>query len=242
MDKELYAQLSLNEDKHWWFVGRRKIIEAVLDKFFKKSSSNNILEIGCGTGGNLALLSTYGKLTAVELFDEAIEIATKKNICPIHKGSIPGNLELEDKFDLICMLDVLEHIEDDSAAANYLASQLNPNGMLLMTVPAYMFLWSAHDEIHHHKRRYTRSGLEAIIINSGLKMKYSSYFNTFLFPIIFLARLAGKLLNKAEASDVSMPSPIVNLALQSIFQLEKFMLKMTALPFGVSILVIAEKG
>jgi SAM-dependent methyltransferase len=242
MDKTLYTQLSLNEDKHWWFVGRRKIIEAILDKFFKKSTDNNILEIGCGTGGNLALLCSYGKLAAVESFDEAIEIAIKKNICPVHKGSIPGNLILEDKFDLICMLDVLEHIEEDSAAANYAAAQLNPNGMLLMTVPAYMFLWSAHDEIHHHKRRYTRSELEAILIKNGLKIKYSSYFNTFLFPIVFLARLAGKLLNKEEASDVSMPSPLVNLTLQSIFQLEKFILKMTALPFGVSILVIAEKS
>ena len=241
MDKELYTQMSENEDEHWWFVGRRKIIESVLDTFYKKSTANKILEIGCGTGGNLALLSKYGKLTAVELNDEAIDIATKRNICPIHKGSLPDNLQLGDKFNLICMLDVLEHIEDDSGAINYLASQLISNGILLITVPAYMFLWSAHDEIHHHHRRYTRKELENIIVKSGLKIKYSTYFNTLLFPLIYSVRLIGKLANKTQASDVNMPSPIANLILQSIFQFEKLIMRLITLPFGVSILVIAEK-
>jgi len=241
MNKEIYTQMSLLEDKHWWFVGRRKIIESILDKFYKKPASNKILEIGCGTGGNLALLSKYGTLTAIELYDEAIEIAAKKNICPIHKGSLPDNLQLVDKFDLICMLDVLEHIEDDSGALNNLASQLNSNGMLLITVPAYMFLWSTHDEIAHHQRRYTQKELEGIIVKGGLKIKYSTYFNTLLFPIIYSVRLAGKLINKHQASYVNMPSPRVNQVLQYIFQLEKLILKLIALPFGVSILVIAEK-
>ncbi len=242
MDKELYTQMSLHEDEHWWFVGRRKIIESVLDRFYKKPTANKILEIGCGTGGNLALLSKYGTLTAVELNDEAIAIAAKKNICPIHKGSLPDNLQLVDKFDLICMLDVLEHIEDDSGALNYLASQLNSNGMLLITVPAYMFLWSAHDEIHHHQRRYTRKELEGILIKSGLKIKYSTYFNTLLFPLVYSVRLAGKLINKDQASDVNMPTPVVNQILQFFFQLEKLILKLITLPYGVSILVIAEKN
>ncbi|MFZ2171919.1 MAG: class I SAM-dependent methyltransferase, partial [Methylococcaceae bacterium] len=199
------------------------------------------LEIGCGTGGNLSLLSKYGVLTGIELYDEAIEIASKRNICPIRKGSLPDNLQLSDKFDLICMLDVLEHIEDDSGALNSLAPQLSSNGMLLITVPAYMFLWSAHDEIHHHQRRYTRKKLEDIIVKSGLKIKYSSYFNTLLFPLVYSVRLAGKLANKTQASDVNMPTPIVNLILQSIFQLEELILRLIILPFGVSILVLAEK-
>jgi len=241
MDKEIYTQMSLLEDKHWWFVGRRKIIKSVLDKFYKKPASNKILEIGCGTGGNLPLLSKYGALTAIELCDEAIAIAAKKNICPVHKGSLPDNLQLVDKFDLICMLDVLEHIEDDSGALNNVASQLNFNGMLLITVPAYMFLWSAHDEIHHHHRRYTRKRLEDIIVKSGLKIKYSTYFNTLLFPIVYSVRLVGKLVNKNQASDANMPSPIVNQLLQYIVQLENLILKLITLPFGVSILVIAEK-
>ena len=241
MDKELYKQMSENEDKHWWFVGRRKIIESVLDKFYKKPASNKILEIGCGTGGNLSLLSKYGALTGIELYDEAIEIASKRNICPIYKGSLPDNLQLKDKFDLICMLDVLEHIEDDSRALNNLALLIDSNGMLLITVPAYMFLWSAHDEIHHHQRRYTLKKLEDIIVKSGLKIKYSAYFNTLLFPLIYSIRLAGKLVNKDQASDVNMPSPVVNLILQFIFQLEKHILRFVTLPFGVSILVLAER-
>ena len=241
MEKEIYTQMNLLEDKHWWFVGRRKIIESVLDKFYKKPTSNKILEIGCGTGGNLPLLSKYGALTAIEQYDEAIEIAAKRNICPIHKGSLPDNLQLNDEFDLICMLDVLEHIEDDSGALNNLASQLNSNGMLLITVPAYRFLWSAHDEIHHHHRRYTRKELENIIVKSGLKIKYSTYFNTLLFPIVYSVRLVGKLVNKNQASDANMPSPIINFLLQSIFQLESLILSIIILPFGVSVLVLAEK-
>lgn len=234
--------MGLHEDNHWWFAGRRKILESVLDKFYKYTTDGNILEVGCGTGGNLALLSKYGRLTAVELNDEAIAAAANRNICPVRKGSLPDNLPINDQFDLICLLDVLEHIENDAQSLNKLASRLNADGMLLITVPAYQFLWSAHDDIHHHKRRYTRKQLEGLILNSGLTIRYSTYFNTLLFPIAYSLRLINNLANKNWASGVNMPSPAVNWILQHIFQLEIPLLKRMSLPFGVSILVIAKKA
>jgi len=242
MDKEIYTQMSRHEDKHWWFAGRRKIIKSILDRFYEKTAFNKILEVGCGTGGNLALLSKYGTLVAIELDDEALEVSAKRNICPIHKGSLPDQLQLTDKFDLICMLDVLEHIEDDLQSLHNIASRLNDNGMLLITVPAYNFLWSAHDEMHHHKRRYTRKQLKELILKNGLTIKYSTYFNTLLFPIVYSVRLVGKLINKIQPPDVNTPSPVINWILQHFFQLEIPLLNMTTLPFGVSILVIAEKA
>lgn len=241
MDKEIYAQMHLHEDKHWWFAGRRMIIKSVLDKFYKKDSSSKIMEVGCGTGGNLALLSSYGQLSAVELNDEALEAASTRKICRVFQGSLPDNLPLNDQFDLICMLDVLEHIEDDAASISHLASRLNPNGMLLITVPAYMFLWSSHDEVHHHKRRYTKKYLENLIIKSGLTISYATYFNTLLFPIVYSIRIVNKIFNKNWASGVNTPSPIINWILQHVFHLEIPLLNMISLPFGVSILVLAKK-
>jgi len=114
--------------------------------------------------------------------------------------------------------------------------------MLLITVPAYNFLWSAHDEMHHHKRRYTRKQLKELILKNGLTIKYSTYFNTLLFPIVYSVRLVGKLINKIQPPDVNTPSPVINWILQHFFQLEIPLLNMTTLPFGVSILVIAEKA
>ncbi|MGR8979421.1 MAG: class I SAM-dependent methyltransferase [Gammaproteobacteria bacterium] len=241
MDQEIYTQMSLYEDKHWWFVGRRKIIESILNRFYKNNGSKKILEIGCGTGGNLALLTQYGILTGIELFDEAREYAIGRNICPVYKGSLPDNLHLNCKFDLICLLDVLEHIEDDVEALNGICQHLNKNGQILITVPAFMILWSAHDESHHHKRRYFKKELEDKIIKCGLSIKYSTYFNTILFPIVYLVRIADKIVNRNHISDLNMPSSLVNQILKTIFQLEKWILKLIKFPFGVSILIIAEK-
>lgn len=229
------------EDRHWWFIGRRRIVKSILDRFFKENRSSRILEIGCGTGGNLALLSSYGQLTAVELNDDAIASATQRNVCPVLKGCLPEPLPITGNFDLICMLDVLEHIDKDTDSLAKVTTHMQSDGLLLITVPAYMFLWSSHDDIHHHKRRYTKSQLEKLIGNSGLKVVYSTYFNTLLFPLAYAAKLMNGLGGRNRSLGVALPSAPVNRVLLRIFQLEIPLLKQVSLPFGVSVLIIARK-
>ncbi len=241
MEREAYAELYRYEDRHWWFVARRMIIQGILQNYFPFRTENKILEIGCGTGGNLALLSNYGNVQAMDLDDEAIELANSREICLVKKGSLPNDIPFAEKFDLICMLDVLEHIDDDLGALKAVWNKLDPRGKLLLTVPAYKFLWTVHDDASHHKRRYLKNQLVRLVQTAGFKIIYSSYFDTFLFPIITVARLVNNIRGKACGTDISMPPKVLNSLLTSIFASERFLIPGIALPFGVSILLIAEK-
>ncbi|MGR9086428.1 MAG: methyltransferase domain-containing protein [Gammaproteobacteria bacterium] len=242
MDKEMYAEMALYEDTHWWFAGRRMIIQSILDKYHDKGPDSQTLEVGCGTGGNLALLSAYGRLTAVELDDGARKTAAERNLCRVHPGSLPDKLPPDGQFDLICMLDVLEHVEQDAESIRRLAARLNPGGLLLITVPAFMFLWSTHDELHHHKRRYTLSQLENLVLAHDLTIQHATYFNTLLFPLVYSIRIVNKLFGKNWASGIRPPAPFVNRILRCIFRLEIPLLDRMRLPFGVSILVLGKKA
>lgn len=158
--KSWYSEMFANEDRHWWFCARRKMVKKILDSFFQIADQNapaRILEIGCGTGGNLELLSTYGAMYAVEPNTEAREMANSRNVCLVRPGSLPDDIAFEEKFDLICALDVLEYVDDDLAAIQAIHNLLTPNGKLLLAVPAYMFLWSYHDIAVENKRRYSKT-------------------------------------------------------------------------------------
>lgn len=241
MDQEFYREMYINEDMHWWFVARRLIIKKVIDKYFH-TKQGTVLEVGCGSGGNLEMLQEYGEIFAMELDDGARSMANSRKICHVKKGELPYDIPFDDyAFDLICMLDVLEHIDDDLATLKSLRGKLNQNGILLITVPAYKFLWSGHDVVSHHKRRYTRKQLIDIVLKSGFIIKYSTYFNTFLFPIITAVRIKNKIFARNSGSDVTMPSNFVNRLLNKIFSFEQLLLPTISFPFGVSILLIAEK-
>ena len=155
MEEEIYHKTAAYEEGHWWFKGRRCIIEKVLHDL-SLPSKPKILEMGCGTGGNLSLLSQYGEVYGVELDNFARNYASKRHIGPILPGSLPHEIPYQDNFfDLIALLDVLEHVEEDGLSLVQLHKKLKPGGYLLITVPAFPALWSAHDEAHHHKRRVT---------------------------------------------------------------------------------------
>ncbi|WGK70338.1 class I SAM-dependent methyltransferase [Candidatus Haliotispira prima] len=213
-----------HEDSHWWFSARRKIIQKILDRYFQDDNGNSVLEVGCGSGGNLRILSQYGNISALEYDDESRNLANNRKICTVKKGKLPQNIPFDTNFDLICALDVIEHIDDDLATVRALSSKLNPNGKLLITVPAYMFLWSGHDVANHHKRRYTQRELRNIASKSGLRIIYSTYFNTILFPVVAAIRWINNILglnsNKSEG-DVRMPSSLTNKLLEAVFSLER---------------------
>lgn len=239
MKREAYQEMFDVEDRHWWFVARRKIIRKILDSCFD-DHARSILEIGCGTGGNLALLSGYGTVHGVELDEEGLSLANSRKICQVKKGALPDSIPFKQAFDLICLLDVLEHIADDQTALQAAKSKLTPGGKILITVPAYNFLWSAHDVELHHKRRYNKKELTALLRKTGFTVQYSTYFNTFLFPLIAAARIGNKLFKRTEGTDVTMPTGMINSALTHIFAGERAFLPGFSLPFGVSILALAE--
>lgn len=243
MDPSVYAMMASVEEKHWWFAARRTIAETLIKRLGLRPDSR-ILDAGCGTGGNLAMLSRHGRVQAMELDDQARQIANARGIAQVLPGRLPGEVPYQEaQFDLIALLDVLEHIEDDRDTVRVLGALLKPGGHLLVSVPAFPFLWSAHDVVHHHKRRYVLRDLENTLRDAGLEIRYASYFNTALFPLILAARQLGKLRSRAAASgDLAMPHPLVNRLLLSVFASERFVLWRWSLPFGVSALAVATKG
>ncbi len=244
MEKDFYLQYAAVEDQHWWFVGRRMIVEQIISNL-NLPHNCKILEAGCATGGNLKMLARHGEIVAMELDEIACQLANKRQITQVKLGSLPNNIPFKDEYDLIVILDVIEHIDDDLAALKSLYSRLKPGGWLLVTVPAYQFLWSHHDEINHHKRRYVLRGLKQVVKLAGYTVRDSSYFNTFLFPIVATVRILRNLLrikdNSSDSSDLVLPAKPINKFLTFLFASERHLVNRFSLPFGVSVLLLAQK-
>lgn len=229
------------EDVHWWFSARREILKKVLDTYAPTIGNRRVLEVGCGSGGNLDLLSHYGELHAMELDDGARKFANKRNLCEVRKGCLPDHIPFDLQFDMICLFDVLEHIENDIGTLKALNKLITPDGVIIVTVPAYDFLWCDHDTLHFHQRRYTRAQLAALARVAGLKVAYSSYFNFLLFPLIASIRFLEKLAQR-KGSDMKMPVRWVNNLLKRIFSSERYLLPGLKYPFGVSVINVLKKS
>ncbi|WP_039396019.1 class I SAM-dependent methyltransferase [Novosphingobium sp. MBES04] len=245
MEADVYIRMNELEGEHWWFAARRRIIAEVLERLIPPRPSGetrDILEAGCGTGGNLAMFARYGALDAFEYDEQARQQAIRKSGLDILPGALPGAIPFGDKcYDLICILDVLEHIEDDVASLLALRARLKRHGRILVTVPAFPKLWSHHDEAHHHFRRYTRNSLKEVVGKAGMKVEKSFYFNTLLLPLA----LATRLLKKASANespDDSMPSAWLNTLLRYVFASERHVIGRVGTPFGLSLGAIIETG
>ena len=229
------------EQSHWWFTGRRQIIAALIDREVHLPQGARILEAGCGTGGNLAMLGRLGKLEAFEFDPEARRLAERQGF-PISFGALPHQIaEPDNAYDLVGLFDVLEHIEDDIGSLRSLGDKLRSDGTLLITVPAMPWLWSSHDETHHHFRRYTKNSLTRAIEAAGLEPIKVGYFNTVLFPLAIAQRYLNKWTKAAAPTDL-MPAPLVNKVLGSLFQLERFWAGRVQMPFGLSVFAVVKSA
>lgn len=229
------------DEVHWWFVARRKILHAALERLALPEAAQ-ILEAGCGPGGNLAMLRAFGNVSAMEMDLGACQVASARSGIEVIEGSLPDGLPFEaGSFDLIAALDVIEHVERDRESVAALARLLKPGGTMIVTVPAYGWLWSEHDEEHHHKRRYVRPQIRALMRSGGLDVIRCGYFNTLLFPLVALIRASKKLLGFPRGADDDMPGPLVNNALQRIMASERALMGLFPLPFGTSILCVARR-
>jgi SAM-dependent methyltransferase len=242
MHINLYRTFYELQKKHWWFASKKAIILEAIKYHANLNDESTILDIGCGSGLMLNSLSELGITLGMDASDEAIKFSQEIFQGTVCKGQLPSDVPFsKNQFDLITALDVIEHIDADLQSLKTVQSLLTENGVAIITVPAYMFLWSHFDELNHHKRRYTVRELKIKLKNSGFKIKKISYYNSFLFPIIYFVRKFNNLIGRDGNSDLVIPGKFVNFILKKILSSEKYPLRFFDLPFGVSILAVVSK-
>lgn len=240
MDREVYDTMRRVERDHWWFAARRQILADRIAALHLPADAA-ILEVGCGTGGNLEMLSRFGRVRAIEPDAESRAYAARGGV-EVQDGLLPGGLpRFEAPFDLVAAFDVIEHVDDDLASVGALSRLLKPGGYFIATVPANAWMWSRHDELHHHKRRYALPAFRALFAQAGLTVEKATHFNTLLFPPIAAVRLVKAAMGDTAGGDDAMPSTGLNAILRRVFALERGLLGVLDLPFGVSILLVARR-
>ncbi len=243
MERRAYDDIAFFESTHWWFRGRREIIQSLFKRYIT-SKVQRALDVGCGTGTNALLLCPYAReVVGWETNEEAIALSrTKHPDLMVEHACFPEEMPQTAPFDTITLFDVLEHIEDDRAALRALESLLAPKGVAFLTVPALPFLWSEHDLTLHHYRRYTRKTLLACIHEStSLRVLSVNYFNFLLFPLIAVIRFFKRNVRSSE-SDFSIGSTsVLNSILAWIFGIERFVVHDFPIPFGASLLIVLKK-
>jgi SAM-dependent methyltransferase len=202
MDRDFELQTHHAEDRHWWYRGRRGVLERVIAGLGLPAHAR-ILDAGCGSGRNMIELARHGTVTGVELSDTSVALARERGAGEVIEGSVLDMGFAADSFDLAVSLDVIEHLEDDLAALRELRRVVAPGGSLLVTVPAYQWLWSGHDEINHHHRRYTRRSLQRVAEQAGWEQARTTYFNSLLLPAAIVLRVLDRV-NRAKTTESSL--------------------------------------
>ena len=224
---------------HWWYVARRDVLHDLIAREIKPPKDARILEIGCGTGHNLAMLAQFGSVEGHELDPASRALAAARFGPVIGSARLPELDEVPERaYDLVALLDVLEHVEDDVAALASIALRLRSGGRMLVTVPQHPFLWSGHDVANHHFRRYTKASFRAAIDTAGLKLDLLTSFNSILYPLAVVSRLASRVRGGEETSDDALPPPAINAAFRHIFGFERYLVGKVPMPPGVSLAAI----
>ncbi len=246
MQTHTYAILREIEGKHWWYLGRRRIIASFVSRIVanlqnNKQSAPRILDVGCGTGGNLEMLSEFGEVEGVDVSDEAVEFCRARGVAPVTQAGAEDLPYDDESFDLVTGFDVIEHLDDDVAGLREMHRVLRPGGRVLLIVPAFMWLWGVQDDVSHHRRRYRLPELRQAVERAGLQVERASYANiTFLVPTL-LGRVLMRLTGLRPASESKVNIAALNGVLGRILGAESRWLQRMNFPFGVSIVCVARR-
>ena len=241
MKEHTYPIMFRVEQSHWWYIGRRKILARFVEDICRRVTDRRprILDVGCGTGANLLMLSEYGDAEGVDLSEDALAFCRERGLEKVKLGA-GEQLPYDDgTFDLVTAFDVVEHMDDDLAGLSEMRRVLRPGGRVLLFVPAFMFLWGVQDDVSNHRRRYRLPELRRVIEQAGFEIERATYANiTFFMPILFMRQLMRATGIKAE-SENNINVPALNGVLGRVLGAESFVLRYVDIPFGVSGLCVA---
>ena len=238
MDRDYELQTHRAEDRHWWYRGRRQVLERVIASLALPAGAR-LLDAGCGSGRNMVELARRGAVTGIEVSDTWVGVAREGGAGVVVAGSVLDMPFASESFDLAVCLDVIEHLEDDLGALRELRRVVAPGGALLVTVPAYQWLWSGHDVINHHYRRYTRRTLQRVAEQAGWRQVRTTHFNSLLLPVAMLLRILDRFSRKTTESslDLWVPPGPVNWLLERPLLLEASLIGHgVRIPAGLSLL------
>jgi SAM-dependent methyltransferase len=241
MEDQVYRQLYEVENEHWWYAARKEILQRYLDVRLPLPPSARLLDVGCGTGAILESFSSRYEAYGTDTAPQAIAFCRERGLKKLYCGTLETYPPSE-PFDLITMLDMVEHVEDDGALLGAAGRLLKEGGHILIAVPAFPSLWSKLDEILHHKRRYTRGGLRRLVEEAGFTVEHLTFLNCFLFPVAWVRRVAARATGGGEAHDLDIPPRPLNSVLRGVFRVEGRILPRMSLPIGLSLLCLARKG
>jgi SAM-dependent methyltransferase len=240
---QIEAQLERN---HWWFQGRRRILDRMLAGLEPALPPGaRALDVGCGTGANGPVLAARAAL-AVGIDASPVPLGLGGTDERGHSARLRGDagaLPFPDQsFDLVVALDVLEHLDDDAGASRELHRVLRPGGVLVVFVPALRLLWGLQDDVSHHRRRYHRAELRDLVASAGFRIQRLTFFNSLLFPPILAARLLMRLRPPRHLkSENEVGGPISNALLGAVFGAEAALLDRIDFPVGVSLACLARR-
>lgn len=241
MKEHTYPIMFRVEQSHWWYIGRRKILASFVEDICRRVTDRRprILDVGCGTGANLLMLSEYGDAEGVDVSEDALAFCRERGLEKVKLGAGEKLPYADGTFDLVTALDVVEHMDDDLAGLREMRRVLRPGGRVLLFVPTFMFLWGVQDDVSNHRRRYRMPELRRVLEKAGFEIERTTYANiTFFLPILLMRKLM-RLTGIKAASENNINVPALNGVLGGVLGAESFVLRYMNIPFGVSGLCVA---